>query len=106
MPRMVASISVIPIGTPGTSVSKYVERVIRTMEAMGVPHRVGAGFTDVELNDYRQLASLMEAVEKELVDMGVARIDFFIKIDRRLDADLTIEGKIRKVEGPGSSGPR
>ncbi|MDP7983010.1 MAG: MTH1187 family thiamine-binding protein [Conexivisphaerales archaeon] len=98
MSKIVASISVVPIGTSGTSVSHYVSRTISVVEKMGIHYRVGAGFTDLELDNYRQLASLMEAIEAELAEMGVARIDFFVKVDRRLDADLTIDGKVSKVK--------
>ncbi len=97
MARMVVSLSVVPIGTSGTSVSSYVSRAISVVERMGVRYRVGAGFTDLEVDDYGQLADIMSEIEGELAKMGVRRIDFFVKVDRRLDSDLTIEGKISKV---------
>jgi len=96
---------VIPIGTPGTGVSSYVSRAISVIERAGLPHRVGAGFTDVELDDYSQLASLMGSIEAELARMGIARIDFFVKVDRRLDAETSIEGKVSKVRPGSSAGP-
>ncbi|MGC8555958.1 MAG: MTH1187 family thiamine-binding protein [Conexivisphaera sp.] len=103
MAKMVVSISVVPIGTHGTSVSKYVSRAVSVIAGSGLPHRVGAGFTDVELEDYQQLASLLSSIESELARMDVARIDFFVKIDRRLDASLSIEGKISKVQEAGAA---
>ena len=99
MAKMVVSISVIPIGTQGTNVSRYVSRAISVIERAGLTHRVSAGFTDVELDSYGQLASILSGIESELSEMGVHRIDFFIKIDRRLDSELSIEGKVSKVSG-------
>jgi len=65
---------------------------------MGVKHKTGAGFTDIELDDYSTLAEILRRIEDRLASMGVKRVDFIIKIDRRMDEELTIEGKISKVE--------
>ncbi len=99
MAKMVVSLSVVPLGTATPSLSKYVARVTEVIKASGFRYRTGAGFTDVELDSYQQLASLLERIEKTLTDMGVQRISITIKIDRRLDKELHIEEKIAKAEG-------
>jgi uncharacterized protein (TIGR00106 family) len=99
MAKMVVSLSVVPLGTATPSLSKYVARVTEVIKASGFRYRTGAGFTDVELDSYQQLASLLERIEKALTDMGVQRISITIKIDRRLDKELHIEEKIAKAEG-------
>jgi uncharacterized protein (TIGR00106 family) len=99
MAKMVVSLSVVPLGTATPSLSKYVARVTEVIKTSGFRYRTGAGFTDVELDSYQQLASLLERIEKTLTDMGVQRISITIKIDRRLDKELHIEEKIAKAEG-------
>ncbi|MCU7788587.1 MTH1187 family thiamine-binding protein [Pyrobaculum sp. 3827-6] len=99
MAKMVVSLSVVPLGTATPSLSKYVARVTEVIKTSGFRYRTGAGFTDVELDSYQQLASLLEKIEKTLTDMGVQRISITIKIDRRLDKELHIEEKIAKAEG-------
>lgn len=99
MAKMVVSFSVVPIGTGSPSVSKYVQKATDVLRRMGVRYRTGAGFTDVEIDSYEQLAKIFAEIEKELAEMGALRILYTVKIDRRLDKELFIEEKIAKAEG-------
>jgi len=98
MAKMIVSFSVVPIGTGSPSVSKYVQRATQILKEKGYRYKTGAGFTDVELDDYQQLADLLQTIEKALADMGAQRILYTIKIDRRLDKELHIDEKIAKAE--------
>ncbi len=98
MAKMVVSISVIPLGTCSTSMSQYVKRVTEILHKSGVRYKTGAGFTDIEIDSYQQLCQLLEAVEETLKAVGVQRISYTIKIDRRIDRDVYIEEKIAKAE--------
>ncbi|MBP1448619.1 MAG: MTH1187 family thiamine-binding protein [Thermoproteus sp.] len=98
MAKMIVSFSVTPLGTGSTHMSAYVRAATEILKELGVKYRTGAGFTDIELDDYAKLAEILKRIEERLGAMGVRRIDFFIKIDRRLDEELTIEGKISKIE--------
>lgn len=89
----------VPLGTGSPSVSEYVKRATAVIRESGLRYRTGAGFTDVELDSYQQLAELLEKMEKALAEMGVQRILYTIKIDRRMDKELYIEHKIAKAEG-------
>ncbi|MEM0484953.1 MAG: MTH1187 family thiamine-binding protein [Pyrobaculum sp.] len=99
MAKMVVSLSVVPLGTGSPSVSKYVARVTEVIRSSGLRYRTGAGFTDIEMDSYGQLADLLGKIEEVLTAMGVQRISITIKIDRRLDKELHIEEKIAKAEG-------
>ncbi|ABL88490.1 protein of unknown function DUF77 [Pyrobaculum islandicum DSM 4184] len=99
MAKMVVSLSVTPLGTGSTSLSKHVKKVTDIIRESGLRYRTGAGFTDIELDSYRQLADLLDKIEKTLVDMGVQRISYVVKIDRRIDKELFIEEKIARAEG-------
>ncbi len=98
MAKMVVSLSVTPLGTGSTHLSSYVRAATEALRELGVKYRTGAGFTDIELDDYNKLAEILKKIEERLTAMGVKRVDFIIKIDRRMDEELTIEGKISKVE--------
>ncbi|ABP49838.1 MAG: MTH1187 family thiamine-binding protein [Pyrobaculum sp.] len=98
MAKMVVSFSVVPIGTGSPSVSKYVQRATQVIREMGLKYRTGAGFTDVELDSYAQLAELLQRIERALAEMGAQRILYTIKIDRRFDKELYIEEKVQKAE--------
>lgn len=98
MAKMVVSFSVTPLGTGSTHLSSYVKAATEVLKELGVKYRTGAGFTDIELDDYATLAEILRRIEDKLTAMGVKRVDFIIKIDRRMDEELTIEGKISKVE--------
>jgi len=99
MARMVVSLSVVPLGTGSPSLSKYVRRVTEVIRETGLKYKTGAGFTDVEIDTYDQLAQLLAKIEAALGEMGVLRISYTIKIDRRMDREVFIEEKISKAEG-------
>lgn len=99
MAKMVVSLSVVPLGTGTPSLSKYVARVTEVIKASGFRYRTGAGFTDIEVDTYDQLAQLLAKIEAALGEMGVQRISYTMKIDRRMDKEVFIEEKISKAEG-------
>jgi conserved hypothetical protein TIGR00106 len=99
MAKMVVSLSVTPLGTGSPSLSSYVRRVTEVIKSSGLKYKTGAGFTDIEMDSYDQLAQLLAQIEAALAAMGVQRISYTIKIDRRMDKELYIEEKISKAEG-------
>jgi uncharacterized protein, MTH1187 family len=99
MAKMVVSLSVVPLGTGSPSVSAYVRRVTEIIRESGLKYRTGAGFTDIEMDSYDQLAQLLFKIEGALREMGVQRISYTLKIDRRLDKEVYIDVKISKAEG-------
>ncbi len=98
MAKMVVSLAVVPLGTCSPSVGEYVKRVTAVIKAAGLKYRTGAGFTDIEIDTYDQLTQLLAKIEEALREMGVQRILYTIKIDRRMDKELSIEEKIARVE--------
>jgi len=98
MAKMVVSLAVVPLGTCSTGVGEYVKKVTDIIKATGLKYRTGAGFTDIEIDTYDQLTRLLAKIEEALRGMGVQRILYTIKIDRRMDKELYIEEKIARVE--------
>jgi len=81
------------------SLSKYVKRVTEVIRGSGLRYKTGAGFTDIEVDTYDQLAQLLAKIEAALAEMGAQRISYTIKIDRRMDKEVFIDEKIAKAEG-------
>ncbi|HID09888.1 MAG TPA: MTH1187 family thiamine-binding protein [Candidatus Latescibacteria bacterium] len=91
----VADISVVPLGTGSSSVSRYVARALEVVEASGLKYQVTPMATMVEgtVEEILKLAGDMHrAVLKE-----ASRVVTSLRIDDRRDKPLTMEGKVRAV---------
>lgn len=99
----VAEISIIPIGTKSTSVSKYVVSALRVLrkEKKVVYELTSMGtILEGELDDVLKAAKKMH---EAVLDGGIRRVVTNIKIDDRRDKPITMSGKvesvIRKLQG-------
>ncbi|MEJ2746024.1 MAG: MTH1187 family thiamine-binding protein [bacterium] len=87
-------ISVIPLGTNGPSVSRYVARALRILkEASSVEYELTAMGTIIE-GDLDTLIELAKKMHKATFGKNVKRVVTTIKIDDRRDKKITMEGKI------------
>ena len=93
---IVADFAVIPMGQ-GTSASNYVRAVQETLRENGIKYVSGPMSTTVEVSDFEELSLLIENANKRLADMGVERIITTLRIDYRLDKDISIESKLKKI---------
>jgi uncharacterized protein (TIGR00106 family) len=93
---IVAEFSTIPMGT-GTSASNYVLAIHELLRESGVKFVPGPMSTAIEANSFAELFKAIELANLKLAEMGVQRIITAIRIDYRLDKDLSIETKMRKI---------
>jgi uncharacterized protein (TIGR00106 family) len=93
---IVADFSMIPMGS-GTSASRYVKAIHEHLKKSGVKFVPGPMSTSVEVNSFEELFRVIEAANLTLQDMGVQRIITNIRIDRRLDKEISIDSKLRAV---------
>lgn len=96
MPIM--EISIVPIGTKKTSISKYVafcEEAIRS--AKGIKAQITAMGTIIEASSIRKLFGIAQKMHQEAFRHGAKRILTDIKIDDRHDKKATIEDKVESV---------
>lgn len=97
MPIM--EISIVPIGTPSASVSKYVVEALRVLEREeGITYRLCPMGTVVEADSVEALFEVAKKMHVRSLAGEVQRIVTSIKIDDRTDKGLTMQGKIRSVE--------
>lgn len=93
---IVAEFSTTPMGT-GTSASNYVLAIHELLRESGVKFVPGPMSTAIEANSFAELFKAIELANKKLADMGVQRIITAVRIDYRLDKDLSIESKLHKI---------
>lgn len=96
MPIM--EISVVPIGTKSTSISKYIassEKVLQ--KANRVKGQITAMGTIVEADSLDKLFKLAEKMHKKAFLGGVKRVFTSISIDDRKDKKASIETKIESL---------
>lgn len=93
---IVADFSMIPMGS-GTSASQYVKAVHELLKNSGVKFVPGPMSTSVEVESLEELFHVIDSANLTLQDMGVQRIITNIRIDRRLDKEISIGSKLRAV---------
>jgi uncharacterized protein (TIGR00106 family) len=80
------SIKVIPVGV-GTSLSRYIARVVALLESKGYKPRVTADTTVLTVSDVSEVGAIVKMVHDELYSMGVQRIITLVMIDERRDVE-------------------
>ncbi len=93
----ICSVSVVPVGTGSTSVSPYVAKCQEILQGMeGVKYQLTPMATILE----GKLAVILEAVERlhnVPFERGAKRVLTTVIVDERIDAKLTMTGKIESV---------
>lgn len=94
----IIDISVVPVGTPTPSVSRYVAGAVRILQSEpGINYELTAMGTIIE-GDLERLLSLAGRMHQSAFEAGVERVVTTIKIDERRDKPLTIGGKVEAVK--------
>ena len=97
MGKVIAEISILPLGTGTPSVSEYVKEAIRTIESRGIPYRVCPMGTVVE-GELDEVLELLKDVHEIPFLMGAKRVVTRIVIDERRDKSASMEQKIKSVK--------
>ncbi len=94
---IVADFSIIPMGT-GTSAAGYVSAVHDLLKDAGVKFVPGPLSTSLEAESFEQIFDAVEKANKRLAGMGVQRMITTVRIDFRLDKEISIESKLQAVK--------
>ena len=89
-------VTVAPLGTATTSLSRYVAGSERILRDSGLSHQLTAMGTIIEGNLDAILPVLRRMHEVPFTE-GALRVSTLINIDDRRDKDHSIEGKVRSV---------
>ena len=88
----------IPMGS-GTSASRYVKAIHEVLKSSGINFVPGPMSTSLEVKSLQELFWVIDAANERLKEMGVQRIVTNIRIDCRLDKEISIHTKLGAV-GP------
>lgn len=96
---MIAQLSVFPVGTPTTSLSKFVKQGVKVIKDSGYTYEVGGMSTAVEVPDLDSLFELVKKVHAAHVAEGAQRVLIDLKVDDRRDKKASIQQKRNSVTG-------
>jgi len=99
----IIEISVVPVGTEGPSVSRYVAQAINILEkSEGIKYELTPMGTIIE-GELDTILNLAKEMHEITFGPEVRRVVTTIKIDDRRDKSLTMEGKIASVHSKQQS---
>lgn len=90
-------VTVAPLGTGTTSLSRYVAGVERVLRDSGLKHELTAMGTNIE-GDLDTILPVLRRMHEAPFAEGARRVSTLIKIDDRRDRPHTLEGKVRSVQ--------
>jgi uncharacterized protein (TIGR00106 family) len=94
---VIAEVSIVPIGTAGTSLSSYVAACLSVLEKdRSVRHQLTPMGTIIE-GRYSDVLRIITRMHEVPFKAGAARVVTTIKIDDRRDRDATMERKVKSV---------
>ncbi len=101
---VVAEISVFPLSTGSTSVSRYVAAAVSELESSGLKCTLGPMGTTVEAGTREELYAALSRAQEAIFELGSERSYTVIKLDERRDAGhRSAEDMVRSVrENQGS----
>lgn len=82
----------------GPSLSKYVKKGIEAISRTGIRYQVTPMGTIVEAVDLRSIFDAAEAAAKAVAEEGAMRISVTVKVDMRLDKEISMESKTGAVK--------
>jgi uncharacterized protein (TIGR00106 family) len=93
----IAEISVVPLGTKTTSVSKYVARAVKVLQQeKDVKYETTAMGTIVEA-DLDRILAIVKKMHEATFGEGIARVLTTVKIDDRRDRPRSMQDKLASL---------
>ncbi|MEM3554613.1 MAG: MTH1187 family thiamine-binding protein [Candidatus Micrarchaeaceae archaeon] len=95
---ILVDISIIPIPSKGTSISKYVKKALEIMKKNRMKFYPAPAMTTVEISDFAELADLLRQLYAEILGNDVKRMETILKIDVRTDKKNTLESRLNAIK--------
>lgn len=93
-----AELTIIPIGTPETSLSRYVAAAVSALDKSGVKYTITGMGTIIETDSPEKLFNSIKMAHEAVFNTGAQRVATSIKIDDRRDKEETVEEKVSSVK--------
>jgi uncharacterized protein (TIGR00106 family) len=105
MPKVIAEVSIVPIGTSDTGVSAFVAEAIKALEKIaesnGLRYHVCAMGTAIE-GELDAVWQAVKAMQEAMFAAGAKRLLTTLRIDDRRDEEETLERKRQAVAEKGA----
>jgi len=93
----VVEISVVPIGTKSSSLSRYVAEAVTKLQESGLRYKLTSMGTIIE-GELSEVLEVCKTMHESVFSLEVKRVVTTIKIDDRRDRKSTIESKEKAVK--------
>ncbi|NMW85431.1 MTH1187 family thiamine-binding protein [Peptoniphilus sp. AGMB00490] len=94
----VAELTLVPIGTNTTSVSKYIANALDSIgEIKGLTYELNPMGTVISHSDLSVLYDVIRRMQESVFEAGANRVYSVIKIDDRRDKNYTFKDKVKSV---------
>jgi uncharacterized protein (TIGR00106 family) len=90
-------VSIVPLGTGGTSLSYYVARAVKVLREEGAKYQLTAMGTIIE-GEMAELMRLVVRMHQAVLAEGVDRVLTTVKVDDRRDKPATLTSKVEAVK--------
>ncbi|MBE0664793.1 MAG: MTH1187 family thiamine-binding protein [Candidatus Aminicenantes bacterium] len=98
MGKIIAEVTVVPLGTASTSLSVYVAEVEKVLrEFPGLKSLLTPMSTILE-GELAKVLTAVQAMHEAPFRMGALRVSTTLRIDDRRDREITMEGKLAAVK--------
>lgn len=94
---IISQFSIAP-SSQGTSVSKYVKLVIDILKEENIKFETNAMSTIIETEDLDTLFDVIKKAHTAVVSKGAKRVITEIKIDDRIDKNVTMGSKLKSLQ--------
>lgn len=97
MAMAIVQVSIVPLGTKTSSISKYVARALKVVQAQkAVKFKLTPMGTVLE-GDLDKVLSVVRKMHESGFDKDVRRVTTIVNIDDRRDKEATMESKVKSV---------
>jgi uncharacterized protein (TIGR00106 family) len=92
----IAEVSIVPLGTGSTGVSRYVAKCVKVLEGSGLAYELHGMGTIIE-GDLQSLFTVIRQMHEVPFNEGAQRVITSVKIDDRRDKKASAKEKVRAV---------
>lgn len=93
-----AELTIIPVGTSKTSISKYIAAAVSALEKTGIKYEISGMGTIIESDDPEKLFDAVKKAHESVFAEGADRVATSLKIDDRRDKESSLKEKVRSVK--------
>jgi uncharacterized protein (TIGR00106 family) len=94
----IANVSIVPLGTKTTSLSRYVAKALKTLQSEpDVKYELTPMGTIIE-GDMERILSVVQKMHRAVIDDGAARVYTTITIDDRHDKPASSQQKVASAK--------